>query len=158
MRQQKRCPPRERSPEARLLDTNKGEGLIQSIGRRSMEKLGPGLLELMTKTHDELIHATCLIMTTAKGAGLRAGEELSSMGNAVGRYESVNLTPEPTEPAVELIYCVLPLLKIGLVQRVKLFLTGATVSALQRLPHLTRSGKICNLRAYIKSHSLADGR
>ena len=78
------------------------------------------------------------------------------MSSAIGMCESVNLTPEPTEPAVELIYGVLPLLKTaeGLVQCVELCLTGVTVSALQRLPHLTRSGKICNLRADLKSDSL----
>ena len=111
MRQRGRCPPCERSPEARLLSTNKGERLLQRVGRQGMEQLGPGLLELRTKTHDELIHATCLIMTTTKGAGLRACEKLSSMCSAVGRCESVNLTPEPTEPVVELIYGILPLLR-----------------------------------------------
>ena len=80
------------------------------------------------------------------------------MDSAVGRCESVNMTPEPTEPAVELVDGALPLMKTteGLVQCVNLCLTGAAVAALQTLPHLTRSGKIGNLRADLKSESLAD--
>ena len=76
-----------------------------------MEQLGPSLLELGAETHDELVHATRLFMATATGARLRADEELSSMHSAVRRCESVNLMPKPTEPVVELIYGVLPLLK-----------------------------------------------
>ena len=123
-----------------------------------MEQLGPSLLELGAETHDELIHTTRLIMTMAMGAGLRAGEELSRMYIAVGRCECVNLTSDPIKTVVEPVDSVLPLLKTtkGLVQGVDLCLTGAAVAAIWILPHLTCSVKICNLRADLKSDSLAD--
>ena len=118
----------------RLLSTNKDEGFIQRVGRRGMQQLSPSLLELGAETHDELVHTACLIIATATatGAGLRAGEKLSSMDSAVRRCECVNLTPKPTEPAVELIYGVFPLLNTteGLVQDVELCLIGAAVAAL----------------------------
>ena len=123
-----------------------------------MEQLGPSLLELGMKVHDELIHTASLIVTTAIGARLSAGEQLSSMSSAVRGCEGINLTPEPTEPAVELIHGVLPLLKTveGLVQCVELCLTRATVSTLQIRPHLTCSRKIGNLRADLESDGLTD--
>ena len=67
-RQQGHCSPCEGSPEARLLSTNKGKGLIQRVSRRGMEQLGPSMLELGTETHDELVHTTRLIMVTVTGA------------------------------------------------------------------------------------------
>ena len=123
-----------------------------------MEELGPNLLELEAKAHDELIHTTGLIMATATGAGLGADKELCSMSGAVGRCERINLTPEPTEPAVELINGVLPLLKTAkcLVQGIELRLAGATVATLQVHPHLPRSGKISNLRTDLEGDGLAD--
>ena len=71
---------------------------------------------------------------------------------------SVNLAPEPTIPAVELVNGVLPLLKTtkGPMQGVELRLNGATVVALQILPHLPSSGKLRHLSRDLKCDGLAD--
>ena len=97
-----------------------------------MEQLGPSLLELGAKTHDELVHTTRLIVAMATGERLRAGEELSRMCRTVGRCECVNLTPDSTKTDVEQVDGVLSLLKTTkcMVQGVDLSLTGAAVAAL----------------------------
>ena len=45
-----------------LLSKNKREGLVQSVARGRVEKLGAGLLKLRTETHDELMHASSLLV------------------------------------------------------------------------------------------------
>lgn len=57
------------------------------------EEAEPESAQTLGKTHDELVHTTCLIMTTTTRARLRTGKNLSNVDNTVRRCESINLAP-----------------------------------------------------------------
>lgn len=107
-----------------------------------MEKLGTGLLELRTEMHDELIHASILLVAPKREIRMGARERVGSHNRAHRRRESINLAPDSTITTVELVDCVIPLLEPTecLVAGVELCLTRAIVSASEVVPHVSGSG------------------
>ena len=90
---------------------DEGKSLIQGVGSGRVEKLSMGLLKLKAQAHDELLHASGLLMTTTKRAGICAGKRVSSHHRIHSRSKSVDMAPDATVATVELVDSGITMLK-----------------------------------------------
>ena len=99
------------STKTSLLSKDERKSLVECVGRRRVQQLSPAHLKLGTKPHEELIEATSLLMPTATDARGTSDGGSYSMCRALRWRESINLPPNLTVAAVELVDGLIPLLK-----------------------------------------------
>ena len=141
-----------------LLSKDECKSLVECVSSRRMKQLSPACLKLRAKPHEKLIESTSLLMLTATETGCAGDGGSYSMYRTLRWRESINLSPELTEPTIELIDGLISLLKSAqsLVECKDLSLAGNTVTPGKVCPHCMSSGKISYLSPDPRGDRLAD--